>query len=201
MLRLLIVTGSIISLSGCASLNQSECVTGDWQGIGYRDGAQGKSETFVADHQQACAEYQIRVDLQAYLEGRGQGLQAYCQPGNGYRLGHKGAKYNPVCPKSLSAEFENAYREGRALYQLEQRVRQVENQIKRNDQQIDSLHKQIVQVERSLVSEGLTTSQRRKQLVELRDLEASLQEAGDQRISLSYDLQQAEYDLQKHLSR
>ncbi|PIE20558.1 MAG: hypothetical protein CSA61_01335 [Neptuniibacter caesariensis] len=86
-MRKLFICLLVLAGSGCASLSREECVTGDWYGIGYRDGIQGQVESHVSGHQEACSAYQIKLDLDDYIRGREQGLKIYCKPDNGYRQG------------------------------------------------------------------------------------------------------------------
>lgn len=178
----------LLVLSGCASLSQEECQTGDWHGIGYRDGLQGKNESYLAEHQKACSEYQVSLNLEQYLQGREKGLQSYCQPENATRLGRNGATYHYVCPKSLEASFLDYYQSGREYYLQKQRVRSVERDIAQYKRQKKKISEQIIEKEVRLVSEGITSAERRKLLDEIRELEKTLDPDGT-------DLEQLEYKL------
>ncbi|PID71577.1 MAG: hypothetical protein CSB34_06810 [Desulfobulbus propionicus] len=156
---------------GCASLNREECVTGDWYGIGYRDGVQGRVKSQVARHQKACSEYQIKLDLEEYMRGREQGLRGYCTPGNGYRQGVRGAGYNYVCPREYEADFLTAYKRGRELYLQEQEVKRLEQELKELQADEEDLDDKIKQTEATLVADGITKAQRQRLLNELRSYE------------------------------
>ncbi len=99
--KLLTLAAISIGLTGCSSLSQKECQTGDWKGIGYRDGLQGKQPSEISEHQKACSDYRIKLDTEEYERGREAGLAKYCLPNNGYRLGKNGKPYSFVCPKAL----------------------------------------------------------------------------------------------------
>ncbi|MEH6578134.1 MAG: DUF2799 domain-containing protein [Amphritea sp.] len=71
-------------LSGCATLDREECLNADWHLIGYEDGSAGRLPEQVGEHRQACAEYAVVPDMDAYLQGRSQGLVNYCTEENGY---------------------------------------------------------------------------------------------------------------------
>jgi hypothetical protein len=116
-------------LPGCASMNRDECLTVDWQTVGYEDGAAGRSGDRIAQHRKACAKHGVTPDLRAYQAGREQGLREYCLPQNGYRLGERGADYPGFCPADLAGNFEDAYRNGFELFQRRARVIDATNDI------------------------------------------------------------------------
>jgi hypothetical protein len=126
---ILLLLPLLVLLPGCASMNKSECLTVDWQTVGYEDGAAGRSGDRIAQHRKACAKHGVTPDLRAYQAGREQGLREYCQPQNGYRLGERGADQPGFCPADLARNFEDAYRDGFELYSLRTRVSQAANDI------------------------------------------------------------------------
>ena len=170
-MRKLLILGVVVGLSGCASLSQEECLTGDWHGIGYSDGVQGKVESVLAEHQEACSEYQIKLDLQDYLNGRQQGLKTYCKPDNGYRLGLNGSTYHYVCPETDQSAFLSMYSKGKAQYDQQQKVKKLERELRQLQRQQDSLEEQIKETENKLVADGLSSIERQRLLKQLRDLE------------------------------
>jgi len=173
-MRPLILASLFVVLSGCASLSQEECLTGDWQGIGYRDGLQGKTEAYLAEHQSACADYQVSLNLEDYLQGRKEGLKSYCQPDNGYRLGRQGAEYAYVCPAGLDAAFVAKYQQGREIYQQEKAVKSLESDIRKNKAEQTKLKDQIIKAETKLVADGKSRSERQRLLDDLKDMEQCL---------------------------
>jgi Protein of unknown function (DUF2799) len=116
-------------LPGCATMSKAECMTVDWQTVGYEDGAAGRSGDRIAQHRKACAKHGVTPDLSAYQAGREQGLREYCQPQNGYRLGENGRDYPGFCPTDLARNFEDAYRDGFELYGLRSRVNQAASEV------------------------------------------------------------------------
>lgn len=173
-MRRLMLLSFFIVLSGCASLSQEECLTGDWQGIGYRDGLQGKSEAYLAEHQSACAEYQVSLNLEDYLQGRKEGLKSYCQPDNGYRLGRHGADYAYVCPSELDAAFVAKYQQGRKIYRQEKAVKYLETEIRKNKAEQAKVKDQIEKTETKLVADGKSRSERQRLLNDLKAMEQRL---------------------------
>ena len=87
-----------LALSGCATLNEAECVQGDWRGIGFADGAAGKSSDRFGRHVDACAKHGVRADGAEYLRGWERGIERVCTAPNGFREGARGAALGGVCP-------------------------------------------------------------------------------------------------------
>lgn len=119
----------LVLLPGCATMNKSECLTVDWQTVGYEDGAAGRSGDRIAQHRKACAKHGVAPDLSAYQAGREQGLREFCQPQNGFRMGERGADYGGFCPADLARNFEDAYQDGFELYRLRARVSEAASDI------------------------------------------------------------------------
>lgn len=120
-------------LSGCASLNQQECLRGDWYGLGMADGKAGESTGRLNAHIRACAEYGVHIDEQRYFAGRTEGLKTYCLPENAFATGLAGQRYQGVCPAEIDAAFSHynnaayaVYRTRRELDDLEDRISEAE---------------------------------------------------------------------------
>jgi hypothetical protein len=122
---------ALLLLTGCSSttLTKDECRTVDWRMVGYEDGVAGRPADQIGLHRQACAEYGVTPNLDAYLAGRTAGLREFCQPYNGYRAGASGLEYYDSCPPELAPAFEEAYESGRQLHVREQRVADADNAI------------------------------------------------------------------------
>ncbi|AUI68494.2 DUF2799 domain-containing protein [Beggiatoa leptomitoformis] len=113
MIKKMLFAGSFMFLlAGCASLSQEECQQGNWQTIGYNDGAQGYKVERFSSHQEACAEYKVRPNFQLYKQGYEKGIVTYCRPNKGYDLGKQLSQYEGVCPSHLETAFLNAYLDG-----------------------------------------------------------------------------------------
>ncbi len=111
----LLLAASALALTGCASLNENECVTADWQSIGFQDGAQGQPVSASSRHRKACAKHGVTLDQYAYLQGHEQGVRTFCRPGKGFSLGAGGSSYAGVCPADLEPQFLAEYQKGRHL--------------------------------------------------------------------------------------
>ena len=58
------VVALLFALAGCSSnsVSESQCIAGDWQTIGYRDGANGNRSTQLLAHQDACVKHGVIPD-------------------------------------------------------------------------------------------------------------------------------------------
>lgn len=118
----------LLLMSGCASLTESECRNGDWYGIGYRDGDNGRETSRLGSHTEACAEYAIAPDEGRYRAGYAKGVRSYCEPENGLEQGRRGMSYRGVCPVEMERPFLRAFNAGRTVYDAERRVQELERE-------------------------------------------------------------------------
>lgn len=104
----------IFILSACASLSKDECLTADWQLIGYEDGLSGNSPNRISAHREACAKHGITPDRSAYIRGYDQGILNYCNYGLGLRNGQSGNAVLAVCPDQ--SDYHSGYAQGLVSY-------------------------------------------------------------------------------------
>lgn len=116
-------------LSACASLSEKQCRAGDWEHIGYRDGAQGYAFERLESHREACSEYAITPDEKAYQRGRMHGLDSFCTPAGGYRAGANGYNYAGVCPRQSEPAFLRGYDLGLHAHDLSSQMQSVGSEI------------------------------------------------------------------------
>jgi hypothetical protein len=119
----------LLALGGCASLSEKECRTADWESVGYIDGTRGYGIGRIADHSEACAKISITPDHKLYEEGRNRGLEEFCTPRNGMRIGEQGSSYGGVCPLDLEPGFLRGYDIGRDLHYLKERMDRVQSEV------------------------------------------------------------------------
>ncbi len=105
-----------IFLSSCQTLNQEQCQVSDWAQLGVSDGQRGFAQTYVANHQEACSQFGISVDVIAWNTGWQQGIATYCTPLNGLTVGREGRNNPFSCPAQLAGSFNEGHRVGRAVY-------------------------------------------------------------------------------------
>lgn len=157
-------------LGGCATMSESECVTVDWQTIGFEDGVAGYSGDRIGQHRKACAKHGVSPDLVGYQRGREAGLREYCQPANGFRVGSHGGSYAGVCPAELDGAFTTAYESGRQLYSLESRLSNARNQIVSKRRELERAEDSIVRKTAVIVGSESTGEERAQALVDTKQL-------------------------------
>jgi hypothetical protein len=120
----LIILAGLLFLSGCATLNKEACLSGDWRGLGMKDGVNGESAARIEKHRKACAEHGVRPDEKLYMDGRAEGLREYCQIDNAFQSGLKGRQYQGVCPLAIHSLF---LRYNKAAYEVHQTREEIKN--------------------------------------------------------------------------
>ena len=157
--------------SGCASMSAEECLTADWEAIGYEDGAKGASVSAVTSRRQACAKSaSVTVDMAAYMTGRDMGLVDFCRPSNAYALGTRGGVYHGVCAGPEEREFVAAFESGRQLYSLTNAVASARTQIHEAQYDLAQVKKQITHTEVSLIAPATPAAERLHLLADLKHL-------------------------------
>lgn len=120
----LLIGVSILALGGCATLDKSQCLGGNWYRIGYQDGAQGRPASRMESHREACAQYGRGVNPVEYHAGRERGLVYHCADSEaykrtdraiaadrgdwraiGYEHGEAGRRYAPEVYRSQCAKY------------------------------------------------------------------------------------------------
>ena len=157
-----------LAMSGCASMNKSECLAVDWRVIGYEDGVAGHAGDRVAVHRKACAKHGVAPDLERYQQGRREGLEEYCRPGNGFRVGARGDAYHGVCPAELEAAFTAAHQTGARLHLLESRVAQADYSLRAKQRELEALEESMLQNSLVVVSAESTAEERAQALLDTR---------------------------------
>lgn len=166
-----IIAGSLLA-TGCASLSESQCVAGDWETVGFRDGLAGKQSTRLLSHQNACMKHGAIPDREAYLAGWNDGVRQYCQPSNGFSNGEAGSSYPNVCPDDLQDAYYAAYQEGRRLYVARTEIDDLNRQIADKEQRIEQLAAETDSAEAELIADGTSALQRVRLLDQTKALAA-----------------------------
>ena len=180
---------------GCATMDKDECLVADWRLIGFQDGVQGKSAAAVGAYRKDCADYRVVPDLNAYQAGRREGLQQYCVPPNGFRLGEAGRAFNAVCPAATERGFRAAYNTGRALYLARSRVNSTQSQIQQKQQAIQSLEADRQDRLMGMVQRGVSSEQRVQMLYDVTTIEKDIRTANADIAVLARDLEQQQAEL------
>src|SRR3546814_4977941 len=72
----IVIAGLALLQAGCATMNQDECLSGDWGLVGYQDGTNGYPLSYMDKHAKACAAYGVRPDAATYMAARERGLRS-----------------------------------------------------------------------------------------------------------------------------
>jgi len=169
-LTALLSLGILLTISGCATLSESQCVASDWQTVGYRDGMNGTHHAQLLKHQNACVKHGVTPDRTAYMDGWNDGVVQYCQPDNGFAAGERGAAYANVCPDYLKDAFYAAYQDGRQLHLAQVEINDMNRAISQKAHGLEHLKKEISATEALLIEGDLTSLERRELLDETKEL-------------------------------
>jgi hypothetical protein len=156
----------LLTLTGCATLNENQCLTADWGELGRQDGRAGYTAARLAEHREACLKHGVRPDEQRYADGRAQGLHDYCILDNAIREGINGRRYQSVCPSGIDHDF-------RDLNDAAYRVYIARKDIVAIDNALDSLEREL---------RNTKTSEKRRKLIrdEIRDLDRKRERQRDE---------------------
>ncbi len=139
----LVLLASALGCARNASVSESQCAAGDWETIGYRDGALGYRSSRLLAHQDACIPHGVTPDRAAYQVGWRQGIAEFCQPDNGYSLGLAGEGHDNVCPEPHREAFLAAWNAGYGLYAAQERVAEIERAIALKTQRLHGIDEEI----------------------------------------------------------
>lgn len=189
------VAGLVLLVGGCASMSEEECLVADWHALGYEDGAAGQPVAQLGERRQACAEYGVRPNTDAYRAGRSEGLRLYCTDQRGFRLGRSGRTYNGVCPADLEPPFLHAYEAGRDIYRAQAAVDEISRAIRDRAREREHLLDDITDMSARLVSDEATRDERVELLADIARLKDRHSELGVEIEDLEYELsmREAEY--------
>lgn len=168
--RKFILSLAALAVSGCASMSSEECTLSDWQAIGYTDGARGLPVSQFDSYRKDCAAHGVAPGFDSYRSGRDEGLREFCQPERAFDLGNRGARNPGVCPPESSAEFAQAFADGRHLFELRSSLQRVQRQLTLKDNRYHKIENDKQTLEASLVSKEPTVEERLQMLLELKNL-------------------------------
>ena len=200
LLPVLAVTMGGLVLTGCASMNEDECLTADWNGVGYQDGARGQSSEGIARYRKSCAKHGVSPDLDAYLMGWEDGVIRFCTPQNGFDAGSRGQRYQGVCPADIEPDFLLAFSDGKQLHALRSAVNHISSNISRDQRHLREVEDSIVRKETQLISPDGEIADRVQLLADIKRLS---EERGHLRKAITrneYELGRAEVELEHYRS-
>ena len=179
-LKFVVFTTIILLLSNCANMSESDCLTADWQIIGFEDGSDGKNESSISTHRKECSEHGVTPNLSAYRNGHFEGSKRFCTTNNGFSRGHNGKSYNRSCPQQFEAAFLTGFSDGQSLYALKKILQQHTHALENTYSKIELLERKMAKKSDLMIADGLNRQQRiaireeieyhQQQQVELYDL-------------------------------
>lgn len=158
LIPLLVVLG--LGCARDASVSESQCAAGDWETIGYRDGALGHRPSRLLAHQDACIPHGVTPDRDAYQLGWRRGIGAFCHPDHGYALGLEGEGHDNVCPDPHRDAFLSAWNAGRRVYVAQARVEEIERAIALKSQRLNGIDEEIAATASAQLDPTLLPAQR-----------------------------------------
>ena len=194
-LLLVLVTINLSLLSGCATLSEDQCMVADWYQIGFTDGANGEPETYLQNHQKACAKHGVGTNLNEWLHGREAGLQRYCTAQRGFDEGLNNRTYHGVCRGEAAYQFESAYQDGLDIYRQQQLIEDLANQIAAANDELEDLDDEWQHLKKQLRHSNLNDYERRDILNRLDDIKDRTADLNGQRAYLAGRLDHERYVL------
>jgi hypothetical protein len=185
-LRFLGIATIGLLLSNCANMNESDCLTADWQLIGFEDGSFGKNESHISQHRKECAEHSVTPDLTAYRKGHFAGSKRFCTANNGFSRGQEGKNYSRSCPEQFEADFLAGYTDGQTLHGLKKLLNKRSAELEGAYRNLDRLEHSIADKSELMIADGL----KREQRIIIRDEIAQHQQQQDALFSALPELKQ-----------
>lgn len=193
----LVVILLALGLSGCATMTQGECLSGNWLRVGYQDGAVGHPPSRLGNHEAACAAHGVGVDAHAYFDGRERGLQEYCTPHGGFVAGRNGRTYHGVCTYEIEGGFLTGYADGRHVHDADQLASRARSDVSTRETRIRRLQRDIDRARERLAGES---GDNRKALAdELQSMRSDLRHAERELTQARREREMAEHELQRVL--
>jgi hypothetical protein len=188
-------------VQGCASIGYEECAIADWRTVGLEDGARGATPDAIGRYRTACAEHGVVPDLNAYMQGREEGLRSFCTPGSGFNLGAGGGYYAGVCPQDTELVFLDAFSAGRKLYELETAADRAYNNLTAANDELAHVRQNLAGAQAAIVSGQATVDERVQLALDIRELARRQGELEHQIVDLEHELDRRNRQLARYRSR
>lgn len=101
-----------LGLTSCATTNEQDCLSHEWQTAGIEDASNGLGTDRFDSYAKACARDGFSTDKAIYEKGYAQGLLIYCRADTGVEQGAKALDYQGICPAHLEPDFLTGYVDG-----------------------------------------------------------------------------------------
>ena len=172
-MRYLMLPGLVIVLgmAGCSTLNREDCLSADWQLIGFNDGVEGRDAGRLEQHRDACSDYGVVPQIEPYLQGYNRGVRRYCTAINGYNEARAGKALNPVCSGELQWPFVRGFELGAQAHQQAARLERATRELNRLTSEQRSDVRERHDKREQLIVEGISIDTRAFLLSEIDELE------------------------------
>ncbi|MEM6640370.1 MAG: DUF2799 domain-containing protein [Pseudomonadota bacterium] len=136
---------ALIALVGCASGPggssgaRIDCQPDSWSSAGERDALAGAPESRRDAVAAACPS----ADMAAYGQGYNTGLRTFCLPASAYTFGLDGGQYAFNCPGDLEPGFVYAYGIGYEEFELNEAVREADRNLNRTDRRVRDVRNEV----------------------------------------------------------
>jgi hypothetical protein len=143
---LVLATLTLLVMSGCATMNEQECLSADWESVGYADGRKARESTRLNKHRAACIDHGIAADRNAYDRGYEKGISTFCSEDMAFIFGTGGEPVPSSCPADLLPALKIANQMGMEKHQqkktLDRNINAVNTEIAEIDQKIVLLNQE-----------------------------------------------------------
>jgi hypothetical protein len=194
-IRNMSAVATIAVLTGCSGMSEQACLVADWRTVGFEDGIAGRSQSGIGNYRQSCGKHGIAPDLESYRAGHAEGVEIYCRDGNGFEVGHSGARYQGVCPADMEPAFLDGYNAGRHLFELESALRRIDNQLASNARAQENIKKELTSIAAAMVSTDTTALERVELVAEAAELGKRHAEITDESKALEQERLDVELEL------
>ncbi len=124
------------TLSACGSMSSKECVSANWQNVGYTDALKGRPIR-LESHRKACAEVKVTPNRSLYMSGYNQGEREFCTYQSGLQFGKKGrSAYNICTSPALAKGFFKGYNKGKQTYKINKKIREKQSERRKVESKI-----------------------------------------------------------------
>ena len=143
---LVTATLTLLVMSGCATMNEQECLSADWESMGYADAREARQSTRLNKHHAACIEHGITADRGAYDRGYEKAISTFCSEDMAFIFGTGGEPVPSSCPANLLPALKIANEMGMEKHQqkkiLDRNINAVNTEIAKIDRKIVALNKE-----------------------------------------------------------
>jgi len=189
-------------LSGCAVMSKKECISADWQRVGYSVGANGNraaSRAFL-EREKVCAKHGTVANRKAFMQGHEFGIDEFCDPYNAVKHGIDGRTSTinqKICPEQDYPGFTGNFWAGYKLHLLNQDVYEAQSYVSSLEGRRAKYRRRIRSLREASRDSETSSSQRQSYEKQCNSLEYQVRE-------ISYDIRRKEdlvYKLQSKARR